>query len=248
VATATAIQTDVKSLGLDMALLKAGVITRAEQEQAREKRFETDQSMASVLVELKLIDEEQLLDFYCKRMGFEAVSLEGVTLDRKACELIPKPFAQHKRIVPVRFEYDTLVLAMEDPSDSHLLEDLRDRLNLQIKPVVAKSRDIDTALAQYPSPVELPAVVEQPKWLRIVGALFLPVALALPIVLVMGLGMQDYFARVRNIINTYVVLQWHTNPYEFVVNFCVIYGIWSCVMWLIAGLLFPSASATGPEE
>jgi len=227
---------DLRTLSLDSALLREGLITRPQLEEAREERYRTERTLPAVLTEMGALTERVLLEFFRDKMGFEIISLRGVAIEPNIYELIPQAFARHKRLIPVRLEYDALALAMEDPSDFHLVEDLNHRLGLMIKPMAASASDIDAALEKYPEPSEEAAKEAAPRsaWNRALASVFFPVMLALPLIVIFVLMIQDYSPKVRN-----TLYGWINQRYDFTIQFTVLFGIWSCVFWLVNGLLFP---------
>ena len=228
---------DLKSASLDNALLREGLITRVQLQQAREERYQSEKTLPAILIENNAITEKALLEFFQARMGFEVISLKDAVIDPKACELIPRTFAEHKRLIPVRFEYDTLILAMEDPSDYHLLDDLRHRLGIPIKAVAASAPDLTAALAEFPESTGEELTEEnyvEPLWRRILSPVFLPVMLCAPIILLLIMMIQGQFPEIRR-----MSWQWVSNKYDFMIQFFAVYGAWSVILWFFNGLLFP---------
>ena len=65
-------------------------------------------------------------------------------------EAVPARFATHYGFVPVRVENGTIVVAVSDPLNAHLLDDIRLVLKKRIEAVVATPEDIDkTSKALY---------------------------------------------------------------------------------------------------
>jgi hypothetical protein len=243
------VATDLKTATLDGALLREGVITRVQLEEAQEERYETEKSLSAVLVDMGAVSETALLEFLRARMGFDIVSLKGTTIEPAVYEQVPSAFARHKRVVPVRFEYDALVLAMEDPTDFHLIDDLRQRLGVRIHPVAASMADISAALAAYPKDLLTGAGAgAKPLWFRFLQVAFFPMMLVAPIAAILGLALQGYVPRLRNLANEYIIRSYYQNKYDFIIKFMVLYGIWCVVMWLINGIFLPKEETPTEEE
>lgn len=68
--------------------------------------------------------------------------LKDLKIDPDVFEKIPAKFACHYKVIPIRFENDTLTLAIEDPLDLITLDDISLFLGLKIEPVSASRADI----------------------------------------------------------------------------------------------------------
>lgn len=235
---------DRKLASLEDSLLKEGLVTKPQMDAAREKQFRSGRPLGSVLVEMGALTENALIGFIRKALGYEQISLVNVRIEPHVLGLIPKAFAIRKRLAPVRFEGDSLILAMEDPSDFNLLEDLRYRLGLSIKPMVAKSAEIDKLLESYPEDKTSRAVARPRSALgRFLSYVAMPVVLVLPFVAVFGLIVQDYSKPVQQ-----AIMKWLTRSFDAGVQFSVLYGIWSIIWWYVLGLVFPPAPSSPEEE
>jgi type IV pilus assembly protein PilB len=76
----------------------------------------------------------------------EFVSLSDVTIDPAAAAISPESLARRYTVVPIRFEDDRLVLAMADPSNVLVIDDVRAITGLQVVPKVATRTDIEEAI------------------------------------------------------------------------------------------------------
>jgi len=75
-------------------------------------------------------------------LGLTMVDLRSQEIDRKATALLTEEMARRYVALPVRRDDGRLVVAMTDPTDLQLLQDLAVRTGCIIEPVIATPEDI----------------------------------------------------------------------------------------------------------
>ena len=106
-------------------------------------------SISDALISRGLITEQELISYLCSEIGLTPIKLSSVTIDRHVLQLIPAKFAIKHLVIPVSTFEDTLTVAMADPADLILIDDLQAITNLRIKAVIAHPAEIKSALAHY---------------------------------------------------------------------------------------------------
>ncbi len=97
-----------------------------------------------------LITDEQLAQALAEQMGMQVVNLADIVDSaRRAGAWSPRPMAQMYRIMPISFDDDTLTVAMCDPQNLSIQDELRTFLGYEIRAVVATERDMLKALDRY---------------------------------------------------------------------------------------------------
>ena len=99
--------------------------------------------------DMQLITEEQLVQALAEQMGMQTVSLEDVELPEEVLETITETMAQLYRVVPIRFEGNTLTVATCDPQNLSVQDELRTFLGVSIDVVVATERDVMQTISRY---------------------------------------------------------------------------------------------------
>ncbi len=94
---------------------------------------------------------ESVVMYACAQMlGLEPVQLSGLVLPQGLIDKIPGNVANSYRIIPVRMEDKTLVIATADPDNLAALDDLKFMLGVaQVRPALTSEASITEALAQY---------------------------------------------------------------------------------------------------
>ncbi len=107
-------------------LLRSGVLRPGDLAAAAALRDREGGSFGECLVRLGLVDEDQLAEFYSRRLMITRVPdhrLVGVS--KKALALVTADMAAEFRVLPVEIDAeDHLVLAMSDPTDNHAVDEV----------------------------------------------------------------------------------------------------------------------------
>ncbi len=103
--------------------------------------------MQQLLLERGLLNEDQLALAVSKRFGLEYASLEKLTPDIAAMQLVPESALRRLQAVPIGFRgQDTLIVAMINPTNVLALDDLTMLTDLRVEPVVVSREDLDVLL------------------------------------------------------------------------------------------------------
>ena len=94
---------------------------------------------------------ESVVMYACGQLlGLEPVQLSGLVLPQALIDKIPANVANSYRIIPVRMEDKTLIIATADPDNLAALDDLKFMLGVaQVRPALTSEASINEALTQY---------------------------------------------------------------------------------------------------
>jgi len=145
VATRPGAATDIGDL-----LVREGLLTGPQLDMALAHQRKTSKPLMRILVELNMVDETKRLNFFKRQFGVPVLALEPDRIEPILYSYVPPGFARRYHLVPVKQERDGLVVAMEDPSDLVVLDELKQVVGMKIKPVVSSSDAIMEALDNYP--------------------------------------------------------------------------------------------------
>ncbi len=140
----------VKRLG--ELLLRESLISVEQLEKALEDQSTSGSSLGSSLVKLGYINESDLMDFLSRQFGVPAVDPTKIDIDKKIVELIPSHMIQKYLLVPIALKGNTLSIAMADPSNHFIIDDIRflTRKNIQVN--VATESSIIAVIQEYFDP------------------------------------------------------------------------------------------------
>jgi type II secretory ATPase GspE/PulE/Tfp pilus assembly ATPase PilB-like protein len=135
-------------------LVKTKVISSEQLETALAEQRRWRQSLGDVVVRLKYVTEEQVRKALCLQLHINFFDLDTIGLDRSLHTLINPRFARRSLVVPVARAGNTLVVAMDDPTRTAVIHDLKASSGCEIEVITSTRASIKRALAQmYPGPI-----------------------------------------------------------------------------------------------
>jgi len=111
-------------------LVADGIIRREQQEQVLNVIARSGERAEDALLELKVLEEAQLLRYLATQHRTRFVSTEKLAradIDRRTLDKVPKKLAERKCVFPVLFDPDTgqISIVTPDPDDPELLHDVQ---------------------------------------------------------------------------------------------------------------------------
>jgi len=128
-------------------LVDAKVISSDDLSQALDIQQGEGGRLGSILVRMGVLSESTLLEFLSQHYGVATVELSTCSIDGSLRGLVPYDVVHQHLVLPVRKTTSRLSLAMADPTNASLLDDLRFRTGLHIIPMVATESDLRTAIS-----------------------------------------------------------------------------------------------------
>jgi len=139
-----------KATKLGEMLLEAGLIDKFQLESGLSFQRNVGGRIGSALVKLGYIAEETILQFLDDQDKFERVDLQNLKIPPDVMTALPVTKLYECMVVPVEWQSQgrsrTLVVAMTDPTNLKLIDELQFIVGCRIKAVVAAEFDIETAL------------------------------------------------------------------------------------------------------
>ena len=96
-----------------------------------------------------LLNEEQLAQALAEQFSMQVIHLADTVVPPNVLTLVTETMAQMYRIIPISFRENTLTIALCDPQNLAIQDELRTFLGYDIRAVVATERDILKALDRY---------------------------------------------------------------------------------------------------
>jgi type IV pilus assembly protein PilB len=118
-------------------LMRDGLLSREQLTQALAEQKASKQRLGFVLVKLGLVPEIEITKILARQYRMPAVDLSRFEVDPKILKLVPPDMAAKGVVLPLKREGRTLTVAMADPSDLGLLEDLKFITRFDLFPVIA---------------------------------------------------------------------------------------------------------------
>ncbi|MAB81286.1 MAG: type II secretion system protein GspE [Planctomycetes bacterium] len=114
-------------------LIDAGLVTQEEWADARQ----TGQPVVEVLLERGILFEDRLFEILGRASGMPPVDLTRFRADPQALEALPQEICQEHCVLPIARNGENLTVAVSDPFDVLLLDDLNILSSCRVRPVVA---------------------------------------------------------------------------------------------------------------
>ncbi len=131
----TTLAADTERLG-DV-LIREGLLTRAKCDQALAEQRSSGHRLGYVLVKLGLVPEVEITKILARQHRMPAVDLSRFEVDPKILKLIPTDLATKQVVLPLKREGRTLTVAMADPTNMGVVEDLKFITRYDVFPVLA---------------------------------------------------------------------------------------------------------------
>ncbi|HBR14597.1 MAG TPA: type II secretion system protein GspE [Candidatus Omnitrophica bacterium] len=130
-------------------LLRDNVISPQDLEKALKVQKETGGELSKVLVKLNLIDEDVLTQVLSEGLGMPPISISRLKVDPQVLQIIPKETAVKYQIMPISLIGDHLTLAMADPLNIFIIDNVEALTGYTINPIISRARDIERTIQKY---------------------------------------------------------------------------------------------------
>jgi type IV pilus assembly protein PilB len=130
-------------------LVKDGIISSADLKTALDKQKSTGQSLGRILMDQGVTSEWEIAATLGKQLNVPFITLSQYDIDKEVLKSIPKEIVIKYNIVPVDRTGDTLTVALPDPNNIFILDELRLLTKCQIVPVISFENDIKEAISRY---------------------------------------------------------------------------------------------------
>src|SRR5438552_2549895 len=127
-------------------LVREGLITREQLDKALQEQKQNGTRVGYNLVKLGFIQEIELTKMLAKQFKLPAVDLSRFEVDPKIAKLIPADLALKNLVIPLKRDGRTLTVAMADPTNLGVVEDLKFITRYDIFPVVAGEYTLRTLI------------------------------------------------------------------------------------------------------
>jgi type IV pilus assembly protein PilB len=140
-------------LRLGELLINEGLIDAKQLEKAINLQRQEGGRLGEILIKLKIIKDEQLVAVLAKQLNIPYFTLgTGMlkpAIDQELDKLIPQDFALKNAVLPLSRTLGSITIAMADPLDLILVDNLRKMSGCEINPVIATKSDIIKAAEDF---------------------------------------------------------------------------------------------------
>ncbi len=119
--------------------------------------------LGGAIVHLGFLNEPALLDAIGRQLGVPFVEIGDRTIPPGVLSLVPRKLAETRRVLPLELSKERraeLVVALADPSDLGVIDELAFVSGMRVRPVLVGEADLDRALERHlgiPAPPRAPS-------------------------------------------------------------------------------------------
>jgi type IV pilus assembly protein PilB len=144
-------------------LLEAGLVRRGQLEQAlARQRSERTRHLGRILIDSGAVDAGQVNAALAVKFGIPCISLDSLEIAPRVLAMIPEELVIRHQILPLAMLDGALVVAMDNPFDSGIVETLRFNRIDPVLPVQAPSAQIAIAHSRFYSGIDEDAAPQSP--------------------------------------------------------------------------------------
>ena len=130
-------------------LVRSNLISSQQLQKAQEEARKNGRRLGFNLTKLGYIKEEDLAEFLSKQYGVPSINLDDFEIEQSIIDLVPKEVAEKHQILPVNKSGASLIVAMADPSNIYVIDDLKFLTGYNIEVVVASETAIKESIEKY---------------------------------------------------------------------------------------------------
>src|SRR3954454_23086399 len=119
---------------VEQLLMERGQINEEQLEQARHIQSQTpSKSISQILLTMNAATEAQILSAVAETLGMAFETPERAAIDPNAFNLLQPDYMRQRNVLPLRFDEGVLILAVTDPNNVFLLDEVKHKLRREIR-------------------------------------------------------------------------------------------------------------------
>ncbi|SFN33782.1 Type II secretory pathway ATPase GspE/PulE or T4P pilus assembly pathway ATPase PilB [Formivibrio citricus] len=133
---------------LAIMLHKRELLNGAQLQELHRLQSTRKEPIIKLLLEKAWVSEAQIRDLLVKHLLIQEIALPEQSIDPAVAALIPQSMCMLQWVLPLRLDGRKLTLAMADPLDTGLIDDIRFATDLQVEPVLASHAAITAKIRE----------------------------------------------------------------------------------------------------
>lgn len=130
-------------------LIEAGLIDETGLRAALIEQRRYGGPLGRVLVDMKMVVEDDLVQALSKQLAVPLVDLDSIEIPQAVLDLVPADQAEVQGVIPFAQPMKFLDVAMIDPTNLTLVDELRIKTHLNVRTYLAGPKAIERALARF---------------------------------------------------------------------------------------------------
>jgi len=117
----------------------------------QQKQDGRDKLLGEILVELEFCCEDQIVECLATEYGVPYAKLEARLFDPKIVDVLPREYVEKNLVLPLFAVRDTLTIAVSEPSNLFLIDEIRGLSGMFVQIVAATPKDIRRMITTLPN-------------------------------------------------------------------------------------------------
>ena len=140
-----------QKLQLGQVLLDRGIVTEEQIQQALERQQQQGHQklLGELLVDMGYCSENQIASALAHAYGVPYAQVTPKICDPAVVEILPRDFLEEHAVLPLFKVYDALTVAVSEPSNVFLIDEIERLSNCKVQVVCATVKDIHATLQTY---------------------------------------------------------------------------------------------------
>jgi len=130
-------------------LLEEGLLSQEQLKEALEESRVSNQKLERILTSKGWVKEEDINRVMASFAGVKTVNLDNYLIEPGVISTVPQESAHKYKLIPIYKTDKTLGVAMVNPTNVFIIDELQRKTNLLIEPFMASEAEIDRAITQY---------------------------------------------------------------------------------------------------
>jgi len=134
-------------------LVEKGYLSEDKLESALERQREGGRNklLGEILVDLEYCSDDQIVECLAAEYGVPYAKLDPRLMDPRTVDLLPREYIEENLVLPLFVVRGTLTIAVSEPSNLFLIDEIASLSNLQVQIVAATPRDIRRLITSLPN-------------------------------------------------------------------------------------------------
>lgn len=130
-------------------MIRKNLVTDSQLKKALQYKTTTGYRLGHCLIKLGYINEKDLMKTLSEQLGTECAEIRDMEIPRPASENITEEFCRKNSCIPISISGNGLSVAMTDPFDTSIIDDLHLLTGKDIVPLLALESDVFQLIDRY---------------------------------------------------------------------------------------------------
>ncbi len=130
-------------------LISRGLIGEQDAALVLSEQKDGQRTAIEVIEERKLVDPQTFIAFLSGEFHCPPVNPNLFRIPEEIIQIVPAQYAIEKRVLPISIHENALTVAMENPNDLSVIDDLKAMTNMRIRPAVTFPLELKLSLQKY---------------------------------------------------------------------------------------------------